>query len=116
MNLTSSIALTAAAVLPADKKPTKPAEAAEQFEALMIGELLKSAEGDRDTWLGDDADDASETAMGMAETQLAQAMASHGGFGMAHMIERIMDRTASTKAAPDASKAAIMSNPEGPAK
>jgi Rod binding domain-containing protein len=101
MNITSSAPLLdTGAVAPPDQKPAKLAEAARQFEALMIGELLKSADGDKATWLGDDADNASETAMGMAQTQLAQAMASRGGFGLASTIERAMTRPA--PAAPDA--------------
>ncbi|HMF78526.1 MAG TPA: hypothetical protein VK604_22905 [Bryobacteraceae bacterium] len=91
MNLTGSAPLLdAAASLAPDKKPAKLAEAAEQFEALMIGELLKSAGGDGTTWLGDDTDNASETAMSLAQTQFAQAMASRGGFGLASTIERAM--------------------------
>jgi Rod binding domain-containing protein len=77
-----------------DKKPTRLGEAAKQFESLMIGELLKSAGGDGSAWLGDDADTASETAMGMAQTQFAQVMASKGGFGLAKTIERAMTRPA----------------------
>jgi Rod binding domain-containing protein len=95
MNVTSSVPLLeAGAVLSSDKKPEKLADAARQFEALMIGELLKSADGDKATWLGDDTDNAAETAMGMAQTQLAQAIASRGGFGLASTIERAMTRPA----------------------
>jgi Rod binding domain-containing protein len=112
MNITNSAPLLdAGAVSPPDKKPAKLAEAARQFEALMIGELLKSADGDKSTWLGDDADNASETAMGMAQTQLAQAMASRGGFGLASTIERAMTRPASS--APDA---AAINNSQSPVK
>jgi Rod binding domain-containing protein len=110
MNMTSSIPLLdAGAVSPPDQKPAKLAEAARQFEALMIGELLKSAAGDKASWLGDDADDASETAMGMAQTQLAQAMASRGGFGLASTIERAM--TKPEAATPGASAARLYEEP-----
>jgi Rod binding domain-containing protein len=108
MNVSDSVPLlTAGAVLPQDQKPTKLAEAARQFEALMIGELLKSADGDKASWLGDDADNASETALGMAQTQLAQAIASRGGFGLANTIERAM-----TRPAPAVPGAAVM--PDSP--
>jgi Rod binding domain-containing protein len=102
MQAASNIPLLQAATdLPTDKKPAKLAEAARQFEALMIGELLKSADSEKSTWLDDDdADNASETAVGMAQTQLAQAMASRGGFGLASTIEKTMNRPAA--AIPDA--------------
>ncbi len=82
---------------PQEKKPEKLAEAARQFEALMIGELLKSAGADGNSWLGEDADNASETAMGMAQTEFAQAMAHRGGFGLAGTIERALTRPAGSK-------------------
>jgi Rod binding domain-containing protein len=100
MQLTGNVPLLSAATdLPTDKKPAKLADAAHQFEALMINELLKAADSDKQTWLGDDADDASETALGMAQTQLAQAMASHGGFGLASTIERAMTKPAAVNPA-----------------
>ena len=112
MNLKSSVPLVmeAGAALPPDKKPAKLAEAARQFEALMIGELLKSADGDKAGWVGDDADNASETAMGMAQTQLAQAIASRGGFGLASTIERAMTKPASVEPS-----AAVTNNSQNPA-
>ena len=93
MQLISNVpSLEAATDLPTDKKPAKLADAARQFEALMINELLKAADSEKTTWLGDDADNASETALGMAQTQLAQSVASHGGFGLARTIERAMTK------------------------
>jgi Rod binding domain-containing protein len=102
MNVTSSIPLLdAGAALTPDKTPNKLTGAARQFEALMIGELLKSAEGEKSTWLSDDADDASETAMDMARTQFAQAIAAHSGFGLANSIERAMTKSASAMPSTD---------------
>ena len=78
----------------AAKKPAKLAQAAQQFESLMIGEMLKTArEGSSEGWLGSGSDSSAETAMGMAESQFAQAMAAKGGFGLAKMIEHSMSRT-----------------------
>ena len=71
------------------KTPSKLADAARQFESLLIGEMLKSArESDSEGWLGSGSDSGSESAMGLAETQFAQAIASQGGFGLAKTIER----------------------------
>jgi Rod binding domain-containing protein len=94
MNVTESVPLleTAGSLLEG-KQPTKLANAAQQFEALMIGEMMKSArEGSSGGWLSSDADSSEETAMGMAEAQFAQALASRGGFGLAKMIEKSMAR------------------------
>jgi Rod binding domain-containing protein len=60
----------------------------------MIGEMLKTArEGSSDGWMGSGSDSSAESAMGMAESQFAQAMAARGGFGLAKMIEHSMART-----------------------
>jgi Rod binding domain-containing protein len=94
MNVTDSVPLLdPAGSLLEDRKPTKLAGAAQQFEALMIGEMMKSArEGNDGGWLSSDADSGEESAMGMAETQFAQALASRGGFGLAKTIEQSMTR------------------------
>jgi len=89
----------------AGKTPSKLADAARQFESLLIGEMLKSArESDSEGWLGSGSDSGSESAMGLAETQFAQAIASQGGFGLAKTIERsVASQTAQKeKTAPDA--------------
>jgi flagellar protein FlgJ len=98
------VALLSNATAPAEKTPSKLGDAARQFESLLIGEMLKSArESDSDGWLGSGSDSGSESAMGMAETQFAQAIASQGGFGLAKTIERsVASQTAQKeKAAPD---------------
>jgi flagellar protein FlgJ len=106
MTTTDSVPLldTASGLL-TDPKPTRLANAAQQFEALMIGEMMKSARETGDGgWLSSDADNGEESAMGMAETQFAQALASHGGFGLAKTIEKSMTRQPAAQqdnAAPD---------------
>jgi Rod binding domain-containing protein len=65
----------------------KAAEAAEQFEALMIGFMLKSGrEAGSSSWLGGGDDAAGGSAIGYAEEQLARALSSKGGLGLAKMI------------------------------
>lgn len=63
--------------------------AAQQFEALLIGQLLKSArEAGGGGWLGaGDDDDAGETGVEVAEQELARLLATKGGFGLARMVE-----------------------------
>jgi Rod binding domain-containing protein len=67
--------------------PEKLHSVAQQFEALLIGEMLKSIhEAAKDT--GDDDDDAGgDSAMDMAQTQFAQSIAQQGGLGLSHLIE-----------------------------
>jgi Rod binding domain-containing protein len=88
MNIDPSAALLQTGSL-LEKKPSKLADAARQFEALMIGEMLKSARAaDSEGWLGSGSDSSEESAMGVAETQFAQAIAGGGGLGLAKSIER----------------------------
>ena len=64
-------------------------QTATDFEGLMIGEMMKAARASSDGgWLGEDADDASSSAMDMAEEFFARGMAKAGGLGIAHMVER----------------------------
>ncbi len=74
-----------------DTKGTKIHAAAQQFEALLIGEMLKSArEGQSGGWLGSGEDTGDETGIEMAESQFSTALAKSGGLGLAKMIEGAM--------------------------
>jgi Rod binding domain-containing protein len=66
-------------------KPKDVAEAARQFESLLIAQLLKTARGD-DGWLGTGEDSTASSAMEMAQEQFASAMAAQGGLGLARLI------------------------------
>ena len=61
-------------------------DSARQFEALMIGQMLKSARESGGSWFGGGEDEASATATGMAEEQLANTLAVSGGLGLASMV------------------------------
>jgi Rod binding domain-containing protein len=81
-----------------DSKHAKIVKAATQFEALLIGEMLKSVrEGSDDGWLGGGSDSSAESAFGIAENQFAQTISEHGGFGLAKTIERSLEKAQSTK-------------------
>jgi flagellar protein FlgJ len=62
-------------------------DAAQQFESLLLGQILKSM---RETagggWMGSGDDHAGATATEMAEEQFAQALAQSGGLGLANMV------------------------------
>jgi flagellar protein FlgJ len=72
------------------KQPDKIAEVSKQFEALMIGQMLKSArESSGGGWLGNEDDQDDQTGslvMEMAEQGFSQAMAARGGLGIAKMV------------------------------
>ena len=68
-------------------KPDQISQAATQFEALIIGQVLKAARESSDKgWLGTGDDQTSDMAMEMAEQGLAQGLAAQGGLGIAKMI------------------------------
>ena len=76
--------------------------AAQQFEALLVGEMLRCArESGSEGWLGSGESTGADSAMDMAESQLANALSSSGGLGLAKVIERSM-----AKASGDAQKTA----------
>lgn len=76
-----------------NSKQSKTANASQQFEALLIGEMLKQVrEASEDGWMGGGSDSGAETAYGIAENQLAQTIASHGGFGLAKTIQHALEK------------------------
>jgi flagellar protein FlgJ len=83
--------------------PEKILGVAKQFEALMIGQILKSArESSGGGWLGgdDDKDDQSSSlVMELGEQGLSQAMAAHGGLGIAKMVTQKLAKTPSSDSA-----------------
>jgi Rod binding domain-containing protein len=83
-NATSTLANPA---LPKADTPAKIHDAAQQFESLLIGQILESAR-QGGGWLGSGDDSASGCATGFAEQQLAAMMARSGGFGLAGLIEK----------------------------
>ncbi|HXA04990.1 MAG TPA: hypothetical protein VNY30_09130 [Bryobacteraceae bacterium] len=67
--------------------PAKIEGAAKQFEALLMGQILKSMhDEDSNGWLGGGDDQSGESALELAEEQFAQALSSQGGLGLAKVI------------------------------
>ena len=62
------------------------------LEALLIGELLRSAHSEDGGWLGSGEDSTAAPAIGMAEESLAQAISSHGGLGLSKFIVQSMSK------------------------
>jgi len=64
----------------------KQLSAARDFEALLIGQMLRSMHEDGASWLGAGDDDAGATALAYGEDQLARALANSGGLGLSKII------------------------------
>jgi len=76
-----------------DPLPKNIPQAAQQFEALLISEMLKSAHGEGSAgWLAEGDDQAGSSMAEFAEEHLAQTMASAGGFGLASRIAKGLER------------------------
>lgn len=83
-------ALAAAGPEGAEPRPRTVEEAAGAFEALLIGQLLKSTRGGAG-WLGAE-DGASEPILELAEQQISLALASQGGLGLARLVAEGLQR------------------------
>jgi Rod binding domain-containing protein len=77
--------------------PAKVQQAAKDFEALLLAQMLKSereASGGGLTGDGGDESDANSTMIELGEQQFAQALASGGGFGIAKIVETGLTKNA----------------------
>ena len=94
-----NISSTATAAALAPGKPLDGAKiksTAQQFEALLIGQLLKtSREAGSSGWLGTgDDDDAGQIGVEMGEQEFARMLAASGGLGLSKTIEAAMRQDA----------------------
>jgi flagellar protein FlgJ len=83
-------------VLPAGttkpQTPEKVRDAAQQFEALLMGQILRSARQGGSGWLGGGEDSSAECATDYAEQQFAAVLAQQGGLGLAGLIVQGLER------------------------
>jgi flagellar protein FlgJ len=70
----------------ATKETEKQLGAAQDFEALLIGQMLHSMREEGSGWLGTGDDDAGAVAFGFGEDQLAKALTKGGGLGLSKVI------------------------------
>ena len=70
------------------RTPSKTADAARQFEALLIGQMLKSMRDTEGGWLGTGDDESAASAMEYAQEIFAQSLSANGGLGMAKLVMR----------------------------
>ena len=74
------------------RAPEKVHAAAQQFEALLMGQILRSARQSASGWLGGGEDSSAECATDYAEQQFAAVLAQQGGLGMADLIVKGLER------------------------
>jgi Rod binding domain-containing protein len=70
------------------REPGKVHDAAQQFEALLMGQILRSARQGGTGWLGNGEDSSAECATDYAEQQFAAVLAQQGGLGLASLISK----------------------------
>lgn len=84
-------------VLPKKDDPAKVKDAAKQFEALLVGQILRSVRESSGGWLGSGGDTASDCATELAEQQFARVLAEQGGLGLAAMISAGLEKQSGEK-------------------
>jgi flagellar protein FlgJ len=88
MKITSDVSSQVAPGLDVQKQ-AKLVDAAQQFEAMMLQEMLKPMRGGKDSWGGDDksdSDSASDTISSFGTEAFAKAISKGGGFGIARQV------------------------------
>jgi Rod binding domain-containing protein len=72
--------------------PAKIKTAATQFEALLIGQMLKSMHDSEGGWLGTGDDESASSAMEYGQEMFAQSLANNGGLGLASMVAQGLEK------------------------
>jgi Rod binding domain-containing protein len=87
MKINSDVSSQAVPALDAQKQ-AKLVDAAQQFEATMLQELLKPMQHGQDSWEGDEkSDDTSfDTMSSFGSETMAKAISKGGGFGIARQV------------------------------
>ena len=68
-------------------KPKNAVEAAQQFEALLLGQMLQGVHASEDA-----EDPTADTMWDMATQQFAQVLSKNGGLGLAKLIAAGLER------------------------
>ncbi len=88
-------------------KQSKLADAAHQFEAIMLQELLKPLRSGEDDLSGEKSEDGSfDTMSGFGTESVAKAISQSGGLGIAKQVMRQLGATecSASKEIPDGTK------------
>lgn len=86
MGSVQTAAMLNAPATPSRDDPRKVRDAAQQFEALLLTQILRSERESGNGWLGSGGDSASSCATDYAEQQFAVLLAQQGGLGLARLI------------------------------
>ena len=84
-NPIAAAAIRAQPALPKLDNPAKTRDAAQQFEGLLIEQILETARTASD-------DPATGSMTGMAEQHLATMLAQKGGLGLANLIQKGLEK------------------------
>ena len=87
-----SSVLSAGAAPAKSQSADKVHDAAQQFEALLMGQILRSARQSGSGWLGGGEDSSAECATDYAEQQFAAVLAQQGGLGLTDLIVKGLER------------------------
>lgn len=82
-----------------DTEKLRRSGAGKDFEALLIGQMMRSIREEGSGWMGTGEDKASDAAFGMAENEFARAMSGSGGFGLSKIIEKGLASRSTSRAA-----------------
>jgi Rod binding domain-containing protein len=110
---TASLGLPLAAPPRGGDDPKKIRESAQQFESLLIAQVLKTGRESGGGWLGTGDDEAGATCVEMAEQQVAQMLAASGGLGLSRLIEQGLTRDAQNAKDPAPTTAPIPTGSAG---
>lgn len=92
MRITSD-RLIAQATSQANQKDLQLVDAAQQFEAMLMQEMLKPMRAGPDDWCGEKSDDsAAETISSFGTEAIAKAISRAGGLGIATQVIRQVRR------------------------
>jgi len=107
--------IPAPAIQDRNHDPKRIADAARQFESLLIGQLLKASHGSSGSgWMGTGDDQAGAQAIDLAEEQLAQTLAQQGGLGLAKLVVAGLRQKADAASAKSHDGAPLANGPAGP--
>ena len=87
---------------PQSAAPQNIRDAARQFEALLISQLLRAARenGGSGGWLGTGEDRSTESMAEFSEQHVAELLSRSGGLGLARLIESGLSRSSSSEPLP----------------
>ena len=72
--------------------PTKAKDAAQQFESLLLAQMLKAVRESASDIGGEESESETSTMLEVAEQQFAQMLAQKGGFGLAQLVAAGLER------------------------